>query len=187
MENQWQRSLIASMLTATILGIGAIVIWWLLLTAVIVSLEPSGPSVSEQFVLTVYALSPALMTGASVFFSSPARSLGISCVDLLRAYWFSFAVLGVISIPLAMMCYRHHRRYGRVAAVAWSVYVLMTGVPGAIGYWLHRRWPPAVRCPRCELPSPCDREECLYCAAEFPLPTANGTEILQPHLAATVL
>jgi hypothetical protein len=180
MESRWQNSLIASMLTATILGSGAIVVWTLATTAMTAISEPSGYRVSQQFALTHYLLSPALLSGAPLFFSEPTSGVGITYIDYLRDYWFSFALLGVISIPLASMCYCHHRRYGRVMAAAWSVYVLVMGVPGAIGYWLHRRWPPSIRCPRCELPSPCDREECLHCGAAFSLPAANGTEILQP-------
>jgi hypothetical protein len=77
----------------------------------------------------------------------------------------------------AVVCYRHHRRLGLPGTGLWTVFVLLTGPAGLAGYWLHRHWPATERCSRCGAVVPRDRQKCLACAAEFPLPALKGCEV----------
>jgi hypothetical protein len=83
-----------------------------------------------------------------------------------------------VSAILAALCYRHHRRYTDRGGAAWALFVLVMGVPGAVGYWLHRQWPATERCDHCGAVVPRDRDGCLACAAEFPAPALKGIEVL---------
>jgi hypothetical protein len=70
-----------------------------------------------------------------------------------------------------------HRRYAHHGAIAWAIFVLITGVPGFIGYLLHRRWPVVVRCEHCGAQTPRDRDTCLNCGTAFPPPAPKGIEV----------
>ena len=60
---------------------------------------------------------------------------------LLVRDWPAILLLCIVSAVLAGICYRHHRRYADRGGAAWALFILVMGVPGAIGYWLHRPWP----------------------------------------------
>jgi hypothetical protein len=77
----------------------------------------------------------------------------------------------------AVVAYRHARNYYGRGAVAWALFALVGGIPGLLGYWLHRRWPHRERCAQCGAIVPRDSDECLACSADFPVPTLKGVEI----------
>lgn len=96
----------------------------------------------------------------------------------LGAAWPSYLALLVLSAMLAVWCYRRQRRYSSTGALAWSLFVLLAGPAGAVGYLTHRIWPARTPCPECHTPAPRDRQECLACGEEFPEPELLGIEIL---------
>jgi predicted amidophosphoribosyltransferase len=55
--------------------------------------------------------------------------------------------------------------------------VLVFGLPGYLGYRLHRRWPVRSPCPACGQNVPRDRDACAGCRAEFPPPAPKGIEV----------
>jgi hypothetical protein len=55
-------------------------------------------------------------------------------------------------------------------------FVLLLGVPGVIGYLLHRRWPVFETCSACGRVVG-DREACHACGDALPPPPPTGTEV----------
>lgn len=90
-----------------------------------------------------------------------------------------FAVAGVISLVFAILCYRRQVRYGasKSERVVWTIFVLLLGLPGWIGYRFGRSWPVLEACEQCGAPAPRDRERCFRCESEFPAPALKGTEV----------
>ena len=108
-------------------------------------------------------------------------------VSTIREAKFPFLAVCLLSAVASVYCYRRHRRYSDQGSLRWAIFVLITGVPGLVGYWLHRRWPPTEHCRRCGKNAPRDRETCRYCETVFPTPIATGKEILCPTLAGAEL
>jgi hypothetical protein len=92
--------------------------------------------------------------------------------------WLPFLLVCLVSAAAAIVCHRHQRRVGAEHAMVWALFVFLMGLPGLIGYWIHRKWPPRERCTACGDNSPRDRQQCLACAVEFPPPVLLGSEIL---------
>jgi hypothetical protein len=96
--------------------------------------------------------------------------------------YFAPSVVIAVAIALiaAVVVYRRERQYDSplLETLLWVLFVLLTGIPGWIGYRYSRRWPVLEACPACGKPAPRDRLECAHCRAEFPLPDMTGTEIL---------
>jgi len=106
-----------------------------------------------------------------------AKNYSDALARSLAAAWPAILGVSILAGALAGLCYRHHRRYADRGGAAWALFVLLTGVPGAIGYWLHRRWPATERCAHCGVTVPRDRDNCLACATEFSAPAPIGTEV----------
>jgi hypothetical protein len=88
-------------------------------------------------------------------------------------------VVLVVSLVLALLAWRRSRSYGfaREHQIAWSVFVLLFGLPAYAGFLLHRRWPIRLPCPYCHANVPRDRVMCAECGASFPEPALKGIEI----------
>ncbi len=103
-------------------------------------------------------------------------------VPMVSASWHRwrgpFVTVCLISIALALWCLWRHKRYAQPAAWVWSVFVLLLGPPGLVGYLLHRRWPVHEPCPACGRPAVVHRETCQHCGTAFPTPTLQGIEVL---------
>jgi hypothetical protein len=96
----------------------------------------------------------------------------------LPRVWTPLAVVCLVSVVLAALVYSRHRRYSRQGATGWAMFVLLLGIPGAIGYLLHRNWPSRKRCETCGAVVPRDTATCLSCANRFPAPALKGIEVL---------
>jgi hypothetical protein len=59
----------------------------------------------------------------------------------------------------------------------WPLFVLAIGLPGWAGYRFGRPWPVLEPRPTCEDEVPRDRTDCAGCAAQFPRPLLEGTEV----------
>ncbi len=94
-----------------------------------------------------------------------------------RRYRAPFVALCLLSIALAVWCFWRHRRYAQAGAWAWCGFVLLLGVPGLVGYLLHRRWPVHEPCPACGRPAVVDRDTCQHCRVAFPTPELQGIEV----------
>ena len=97
--------------------------------------------------------------------------------DVIVAAWPAFLMNCLLSVILAVWCYRRHRRYSEKGAAMWAVFVLLFGAPAIIGYLLQCRWPVTERCQKCAAESLRDRDTCLSCGADFPLPVLKGIEV----------
>ncbi|HEY1600676.1 MAG TPA: hypothetical protein VGG64_13795 [Pirellulales bacterium] len=109
--------------------------------------------------------------------SGDAASMAEAFAQTFNQCWPAILAVGTLSALLAAVCYRHRRRYADRDGAAWALFVFLMGVPGAIGYWLHRQWPVTERCAHCGATAPRDRDGCLVCAAEFPAPELKGIEV----------
>lgn len=107
--------------------------------------------------------------------ATPAEAL----VRALTEFRPALAIAQAIALVLAVLCYRRQVRYGasRTERIVWTVFVLLFGLPGWIGYRFGRSWPVLEACPDCGAAVPRDRESCLRCTNEFPRPTLKGTEV----------
>src|SRR5262249_40949288 len=93
------------------------------------------------------------------------------------AGWPALILVLGLGAALAVYCLRRHRHMSNQHSLAWAIFAALFGVPGLIGYLAHRRWPAVERCQKCDQPSPRDRETCLECGADFPLPAMKGIEV----------
>jgi hypothetical protein len=91
--------------------------------------------------------------------------------------WLPLMILFALSTMLAAWCYMRHQRYSKHGAASWALFVFLFGLPGFIGYLLHRHWPVMEKCQHCGEITPRDRDACLDCGTEFPLPPLKGIEI----------
>lgn len=101
------------------------------------------------------------------------EALRRSVLERLSALLVLFALAGVLATAALL----HQRRLQLPAAWRWFWFVLIWGIPGFIGYWLHRRWPVRERCEACGQSAPRDRLACCHCGRDFPRPPRIGTEV----------
>ena len=106
---------------------------------------------------------------------SPDYSTAV--VDVLTYHTLPLLVVCLLAAALAVATYRHARRYGQTHAPVWAMFVLLTGVPGLIGYLLHCHWPATERCAQCGATVPRDRTACKACNTDFPAPRLSGAEV----------
>lgn len=85
----------------------------------------------------------------------------------------------LVALVFAVLCYRREVRYGGSGRerIAWTVFVLLLGLPGWIGYRFGRAWPVLAHCNECGAIVPRDRDYCLRCEREFAAPALKGTEV----------
>lgn len=124
-----------------------------------------------------YALVYLVFTPLLEVSSTVAPDYRSALAASLSDCWPPLVTICLLSAALVVGCFRHHRCYEKTGGIKWAVFVLLFGVPGLVGYWLHRRWPTMERCGGCGATVPRDRLECLACAAEFPAPVLKGIEV----------
>jgi hypothetical protein len=108
-------------------------------------------------------------------FASAARSL-------FRDSWPSLLAIQVLSSLLAAAAWHRARAFALPTSeqFVWFAFIFLTGIPGYVGYRLHRRWPLLQDCPRCRSRVPWDRHVCAACGRPFPSAAVKGIEILCP-------
>ncbi len=144
---------------------------------------PENRQAAAWFVTGVVPIPAVLLIGS--FAAAATHPRGAESPDFATAYadiaaagWLPFLLLLLVSLVVAVLGYRRHRRITPSEALAWTIFVFLLGPPGFVGYWTHRRWPPKARCEHCGAVVPRDRGTCLACAAEFPPPVLEGIEII---------
>ncbi|MCX7047126.1 MAG: ABC transporter permease [Candidatus Sumerlaeota bacterium] len=85
----------------------------------------------------------------------------------------SAALISAIAISIIARRYAFSgwRRWG------WTVGGLLLGLPGLLTLIALEEWPARVPCPSCGKKRVVTRGACEHCAATFPAPSPNGTEI----------
>jgi hypothetical protein len=98
---------------------------------------------------------------------------------LMKVAGPSLIAVLALSIVLAILVQRRSRGFGlaRREQIAWSVFVLLFGLPAYVGWRIYRRWPIRLPCPNCQALVPRDRVACAECGMRFPDPSLKGTEI----------
>ena len=100
--------------------------------------------------------------------------------------WTFFGGGYLTNFPLAVICagvvWWLARRYQfpLTARIGWALFMLLTGLPGLLGFLCVQEWPAREVCPDCQKRRVVDREFCEHCGAPFPPPEKNGTEIFAP-------
>jgi hypothetical protein len=102
-----------------------------------------------------------------------AEALSLS----LSHTWPALLLTYLLGAAFSYATYRRQCRFGLPHTGWWTLFVFVLGLPGFMGYWLHRRWPPRLPCPTCGAHAPRDRETCFACETEFPAPLPRGTEV----------
>jgi hypothetical protein len=110
--------------------------------------------------------------------SGDAGSVGQAVARALAETWPPLLVAGILAAGLAWLTVRRQREYAQGRTVAWAIFVFLFGLPGLVGYLVHRRWPVRAACPACHRLVPRDRSSCAACSAEFPTPQPKGIEVL---------
>ncbi|MCW3059902.1 MAG: hypothetical protein JWQ02_1723, partial [Capsulimonas sp.] len=86
-------------------------------------------------------------------------------------------VTALLCAPLGWLiggrCGRSRREYFGLAVLCF-----VFGLPGLLTLIALRAWPVRVSCPACGMKRTVDHERCEYCAAPFPPPARDGTEIM---------
>jgi len=98
-------------------------------------------------------------------------------VRALGQAWLPLLAVFVVGGVTARLCYRRQRRFALPWTAAWVTLVFLGGVPGLIGYLVHRRWPLLETCGACGDLVPRDRGQCARCGADFPPPAPKGIEV----------
>jgi hypothetical protein len=112
--------------------------------------------------------------------SGEAGGLRQAVARALAETWPPLVFVGVLAAGLAWLAVRRQRQYAQGRTVAWAVFVFPFGLPGLVGYLVHRRWPVSAACPVCHRLVPRDRTSCAACSAEFPTPQPKRIEVLVP-------
>jgi hypothetical protein len=95
--------------------------------------------------MVVAAAIPApLVTGVLTLAVMPAdavmRNNGSVTAAMAEA-WPALVLVCVIGVVVALLAYRHLRRNDVSHRAAWLAFVFLLGLPGYVGYRLHRRFP----------------------------------------------
>jgi ABC-type amino acid transport system permease subunit len=184
-------NLTGSILLASILGLGVTAAWIALIMSLVVVMRMDFlfQTMNYDFhfgMFIVFLLpSPALATIELLFlrplsqagFSFVYSDFGKAVLSSLLAHSIALLFVCLFSLALAAWCHRRHLQYSQQTAAAWALFVMILGLPGLIGYLLHRRWPATEFCANCHKISPRDRDACLHCGTSFPPPAPKGIEI----------
>ena len=138
--------------------------------------------VTEAFLLALGLPAPTIVfaTGVvRVIADDQRQSYSTAATALLKETWPSVIAVLALSIVLAILVQRRSRSFGlsRREQIAWSVFVLLFGLPAYVGFRIYRRWPIRQPCPNCQAQAPRDRVACSECGMRFPEPSLKGTEI----------
>jgi hypothetical protein len=175
MTESSRPTLASRLVLAAILGLGAMAVWDIAVGLIFAAAQPLARDVAVNS-NDSRELAEWLMV---VLFGSPSVLAAYhSAFQAMPAPWSpQILVTCALAIVAAVQCYRRQRRYMNDEAVAWAMFALLLGLPGLVGYFLHRRWPATEYCANCRKTSPRDRDACLHCSTPFPPPAPKGIEI----------
>ncbi len=130
---------------------------------------------------TFYMPSPGTIVGSIACYPWNDVPNGVGYfATLWKAFckeWQALLANFVLSVILAIFCFRHQRKNGLPWTWAWVTFTLIFGLLGFVGYMTHRVWPVRLLCPHCNRQVPRDRSACFACGREFPTPETKGIEV----------
>jgi hypothetical protein len=171
-----QYSAVPPVLLGGVLALGVAFAWLaVLFTALAIFAPFSDPRVT--LVLLFSPLILALDLFALMALHRPAAQVLFWDYDSIVQFLPIFIATLLVAALFSVRCYRRQRRYSAHHTATWMVFVLLMGLPGLIGYLLHRSWPVTVRCPHCGAETPRDRDACLTCNTPFSPPAMKGIEV----------
>jgi len=134
------------------------------------------------FLLALAVPAPAILVviePLSLMGVDQARSYPAAVSAMLKLLWPSLLVVFALTLVLAVVTKRRSRAFGlsKREQLAWTVFVLLLGLPAYAGCLLYRRWPIRQPCPNCHARAPRDRAACAECGTRFPDPALKGIEI----------
>ncbi len=144
------------------------------------SSAPDKPT--QAFLLALGMPAPAIVCAIGLFLViviNQPQSYAAAVTALLKDTGPSLIAVLAVAIVLAVLVQRRSRAFGlsRREQIAWSVFVLLFGLPAYAGFLLYRRWPIRQPCPNCHAQAPRDRVACAECGMRFPNPYLKGIEI----------
>jgi hypothetical protein len=192
MNQYLTKSIVPPMALASILAAGFMFVWLactLMLAAIVgPMLDPiffgiNHWSTTFAWLMVIYLMSP--LSSAIYFFGMvPLMEIDnfrsrLEWLDLSRLANFQLPMLAAccVSALVAIYFYRRHKLKAGRGALAWAIFIFIWGLPGIVGYLMHRNWPTTEICQKCGKPSPRDRNACLHCTTAFPAPAMKGIEI----------
>jgi len=96
-----------------------------------------------------------------------------------RILLLSFILAGVA------LGWARRRQFSWGEAWRWAGFTFLFNLSGLITFRLVADWPVCIKCPSCGRPRRVDQDTCPHCAAAWPKPTVDGTEIVdEPALPA---
>lgn len=139
----------------------------------------SGRAMLGLAAAVIPAPAPLLATEAAMASNDPNRGYPAALAAMLAASLPGLAAAAALATALAAAAWRRARAFGLPPRerAAWAAFVGLFGLPGWVGFRLHRAWPARAACPRCGARAPRDRPDCIACGEPFPAPAATGTEI----------
>ncbi len=143
-------------------------------------IEPSEELRGFLFALAVPTPAILIVTEPLLLMlDDPARSYPAALGAIVRGSWLSLLVVFALTLVLAVTTKRRSSAFGlsKRAQLAWTVFVLLFGLPVYAGFRLHRRWPIRQPCPNCHARTPRDCAACAECGTRFPDPALKGIEI----------
>jgi ABC-type transport system involved in multi-copper enzyme maturation permease subunit len=127
-------------------------------------------NVRDKAVVTT--VSPVVLVALPLLQGEGIR--GITWIFMRRSL-----IVAVFCIPVVWWL-GHRYRFGWGARIAWSLFMLLTGIPGLLAFFSVQEWPARERCPKCQKLRVVEREQCEHCGAAFSPPDKIGTEIFEP-------
>ena len=92
--------------------------------------------------------------------SDPTERYPAAITALLIEFGPSLLAVFAVSLVLAILVWQTEPvllAFPKREQVAWSVFVLLFGLPAYVGFRLGRRWPIRLPCPSCHARAPRDR------------------------------
>ena len=94
----------------------------------------------------------------------------------------SLVIAALIIVPLGAWFGRRYN-FSFAAQIAWAMFHILSGLPGFLAFLAVYDWPARERCPKCNKFRAVNRQQCEHCAADFPPPARDGTEIFEPLIS----
>jgi hypothetical protein len=186
------KGIVPPMTMASILALGFTFVWIAITMALFAMLAPlfestlfelDEKSTTFGWLMVIYFLSPLISTtflfGIIPLIQVDKFSAHPELLDLswLANYRLPMLAACSVSALVAIYFYRRHKLKAGRGALAWAIFIFIWGLPGIVGYLMHRNWPTTEVCQKCGKTSPRDRDACLHCTTAFPAPAMKGIEI----------
>src|SRR5262249_42173371 len=97
-------------------------------------------SLREELLIGAIAV-PAPIVPAVVPFLPGLFDKARTVQDVFHQAWPAILLILFVARAVTTLAARWRRRYAQPCSSAWLAFVFLFGLPGFVGYLLHRRWP----------------------------------------------